>query len=518
MAVDPIPAPVPSWQLWPRGLSRSQIVATVAAVALLGGVVAAGLFDPTVVLAAPIVIGFAFLVVARPGIAFVAFLCLLSLLPIEQQLLGVYVPNWSQAMIPLLLVGAVLYNLRHPERQGFALNWADFFLVAFIIFGLVGVLTQPGPASFKYYINQQAIPAMAYFIAKWLPLDRQRFRAQLRWQLLAMLALSIIMVGRVATGFDPFYHGFRWLGLGGEAVGPMGSISDTVAYTAIFPPFFLYAIAVTLGARRRDDDPLGKRGRRTTRLWWFGLIMALLATMATTERTGLTAIIAGFAVALFNRRLFRPVAIIALVLPLLIPVWMVSPVGQKAMARLNTLKEEGAGFERHIYREKALRYTRSEYWNPVVGTGFGRINFLCAKTMPQNDWFYDYNWHEFRPLLEFAQRNTHCSPVTLYAEYGYAGVVTLAGFALCVLLAMIRARRLAFKRGRRPDDALLLAALGAFLGVAASAMFHNTETVVQVLFMVWWFAGVVIGHPDVFAQPVPPDTMVPADGTTSVTS
>jgi hypothetical protein len=327
-------------------------------------------------------------------------------------------------------------------------------------------------------------------------MDRQRFHLQLRWQLLSVTALSLIMVGRVATGFDPFYHGFSWLGFGGEAIGPMGSISDSVAYTAIFPAFFLYAIAVDL--RRGSERPL-------TRLWWVGLVLAMMATLATTERTGALAILGGFGVAVLNRSLFRPVLLMLLALPLILPLWIISPMGRRATERLLTVKEEGAGFERHIYRDKALEYTRSQYWNPLVGTGFGRIDRVCVKAMPQDAWFYDYNWAQFRPLSEFAERPTHCAPVTLYAEYGYAGIVSLLGFIAMVLLGLVRARRWAYAHGTRPDDALIVAALASFVGVIANGMFHNTEAVVHVLFLVWSFAALVVAHPQVFAHAASPD-------------
>lgn len=477
-----------------RGLSQGQITAVVVMMAVLLLIIAGGLVDGTIILAAPLGLALAVVAIVWPLWTFIIFVCMMSIFPIEQDFLGLFIPNWHHGLIPLLLIGAALYNLRHPERRALLPRWSDLLIVAYFIIGLIAIRTEPGANTIKFFINQQVMPAMAYFMVRWLPFDRQAFRTQLRWQLLFVLILSYIMIARVTTGFDPFYHGFTWLGLGGDAIGPMGSISDTVAYMGIFPAFFLYALGTNLSF---------KPGRPARRLWWFGLVGSMLATMATTERTGLIAIAAALVMALFHRRLFRPVAIMSLALPLLVPLWMLSPLGHKASTRLGTLGDEGAGFERQIYREKAMRYTRSEHWNPWIGTGWGRISSLAKKSIPETEWFYDYNWQQFRPLSEFGERATHCSPITLYAEYGFLGMGTLLLFAgfVSVRLWQIRARAIA--EGHQPDDPLILMAVAAWLGVIGNGAFHNTEAVVEVLILMWAFSGLVIGHPQVFVLPRP---------------
>lgn len=465
---------------WTVFIVAAGLVASIGAAAVIG--------DATVMVVAPVGLVLVIAALLEPFAVYVALLCMLSIVPVESSFLTLYIPNWLQAMIPAVLIGTVLSNVVHRERRAFSANWADVFVAGFIAIGYLGVFREPGSVSYKFFTNQQVLPALMYFVAKWLPINRERFRAQLRFQLLSVTALAAIMVGQVVTGFDPFYHGFSFLGLGGLARGPMWSIADTVVYTGVWPVFFLYALATDLPA-------LGRRGRT---FWAVALALTLLATLATTERTGPAAVLASFAIAMLHPRMGKYVAVTGLVALMLAPAWMVSPAGRRAVTRLETVKKEGAGFERTIYRDKALRYIQSPSWNPVWGTGFGRINTLSGKALPEDDWVYDYNWQEFRQRRDFASRPTHCAPVTLFAEYGYGGMLMLTLAGALIAAGLVRTRTLARRTGGRPDTALALAAVGAFAGVLVNGVFHNTEAVVEVLILLWTFGGTVVGHPDVF--------------------
>lgn len=487
-------------------LTRRHVIALVGtSVLLIMLTLGASLSDPTLIVAAPMGMVLAAVAVWNPFALYVIMLCMLSLVPVESRMFTLYVPNWLQMVVPMLLLATLLYNLMRPRRKAFAANWADVFVLGFIFIGYAGVFLEKGPATWKFFTNQQVVPALMYFVVKWLPLDWHRFRLQLHLQLLSVMALAAIMLGRVLTGFDPFYHNFSFLGLGGEARGPMWSIADTVAYTGIWPLFFIYAGVTNLRAV----------GRPPRWLWAAGFVMILLATAATTERTGPAAIAVGFALAMLSRRMAKWVLVCALAVPLLIPLWLVTPMGQQAAERMTTLKEKGAGFERQVYRDKALRYTRTPLWNPLWGSGFGRINQLAAVTLPQDQWFFDYNWGEFCPLQDFATRPTHCAPVTIFSEYGYGGVVTLLGVAVMVGAGLVRARRLVRREGYAVDGPLIVAALGALAGVVVNGIFHNTEAVVEVLILVWSFAGTVIGHPEIFALNPVPAVQRPSSGTAS---
>ena len=453
---------------------------------------------PVYLLAVPVALGVIPLTLAYPFVGFVGILCALSLVPTESRLLGIFIPNWMQLMAPALLVGTLLQGLSRRGGRVFSLNWADAFIFGFIIFGYIGIYGQPGPSTVKFYTNQQVVPVLMYFIAKWLPIDRERFHLQLRWQLLSVFALGLIMLA-TPFGFDPFYHGFQALRFGEMARGPMWSISDTVAYTALWPVFFMYAMAIGLPA-------LPRSGRA---LWPLGLGLITLATIATTERTGPAAIALGMAVVAFHPRLRRYVLLCLAVVPVLLPLWLLTPSARHVLGRMDTVNEEGTGFERHLYREKTLRYIRSPYWNPILGTGFGRINDQSMRTVPEDQWVYDYNWQDFRPLESFASRPTHCAPVTLLGEYGYVGVALLLMAMLCVAGGLARLPARARRAGAKLDSALIVTAVAAFAGVMVNGLLHNTEAVVEVLINVWVFCGLVVGHPDIFLIPPPREPSEP---------
>lgn len=468
---------------------RHELVLLITGAALVILMAAAAVLTQLpLILITPIVVALVLCAFYFPFWTYVCFLCMLSLIPIESRFLFMRVPNWTQALLPALLLGVMLNNVKRREARPYAFHWADLFLIAFIIFGFLGIKLEEGRATYKFFINQQVFPALLYFIVKWLPLDRKLFREQLRWQLYSVFALSAIMLCGPLLGIEPFYQGFQWHGFGGLARGPMYTISDTVAYTGIWPPFFLYAIATML--------PSGRRERRW--VWPAGLVLCILATVATTERTGPIALLIGFAICTLHPRMLKHLMIAGLGLVLLAPIYLATSSGGEVRGRLDTLGQQGVGFERQIYRQKALDYTRSGRWNPLLGTGFGRINDLSATTMSETQWVYDYNWNEFRPVRDFAGRPTHCAPVTLYCEYGYGAGGMLVAFAGAVGFGFLRIIRRGRRRRQRIDWVLITAALASVIGVVFNGLFHNTEGVVQVLFVMWAFAGLVIAHPDVF--------------------
>ncbi|MGE5530535.1 MAG: hypothetical protein ACM3VW_00290 [Bacteroidota bacterium] len=476
--------------LWLRHSPRRRTALAVGAGALLIVLLALGTLSGRQVfmIAAPIGLGMVLITVIYPVTGYIIALCALSLIPIEGYFLGIRMPNWPQVMIPTLMVSALLQALSTPGLRRFKLHWADVFIVGFLLVGTLGVFAQSGQSTYKFYINQQFMPALMYFIVKWLPINREVFKNQLRWQLICVFVLSLIMLSQTILGIDPFYHGLTLLRRGGEARGPMWSISDTVAYTTMWPPFFLYALGMGLTLK----------GRQRPWLWLTGLLTICLASVATTERTGLLAIPAGLATCAFHPRMGRYLLLGMLVVPIVLPLFLLTPSGGRVIGRLESTGEEGAGFERGIYREKALNYMRSPNWNPVLGTGFGRLNDLAAQLMPEDEWVMDYNSGYFHQIRDFSSRPTHCAPVTLLGEYGFGGMAMLLLVGLSVAWAIATLPLLARRLSKTVDVALVLAALGALLAVFANAIFHNTEGVVEVLISMWVFAGLLVGHPDVF--------------------
>jgi hypothetical protein len=452
-------------------------------------------YDLTAAIVIPFGLCVAYFVVRRPFVAYVACLCMVSIVPKEGHLLGFYVPYWTQFLIPTLVLGAFLqkFATRHLD-----LRWADLCVLGFLILGYVGVFSSSFMRQWKWFTNEEVFPALLYFVARWLPYDRQALRTQLRFQLLAALVLMLGMVVAPVTGYDLLFEGLRFRGIGHVSTGVTGTISDSVAYTSLWSPFFLYAAVTALPGLRA----------RSPYLWPIATILAVLATLATTERTGILALGVSILVCLIHPRLRRFALLAMVVMPLVALLWWSTGTGGASRERFSKLRERGSGFERLIYRKKALDYIRSPQWNPVYGTGFGRLSALAAGTVSENDWVYDYNWGQWRRETTYKTRATHCAPITLLGEYGYGGVFFLSGIACFVGLSFLQAHLRARKQGRSFDSALMVAALAAFAAVFANAMYHNTDGVIQVVMMLWTFAGTVIGHPEAFivdpAEEAPP--------------
>ena len=467
----------------PRGTVAIVGLALVCAMAL-----ATALYEPVVAVAIPFGLLVTYLVMQYPLRAYAVSLCMLSIVPIEGQWFGKSVPNWTQLLVPLLVLGAIANAVRQRDARRFRLQWADLFVVGFLVLGYAAIQTLPGADTLKYFTKLYGFGAILYFVARWLPMDRRAFLRQLRWQLLAALWLCIVMTATPLIGWDPSYHGLGRLGLGAEARGPMWAISDTVAYTAPWVPLFLFATAAGLPFLRKGRMPWA---------WPLAVVCGIVATLATTERSGPLALAAALLVCCLHPRLLRYILGIGLLGAVLLPLWFSTSIGDTVHARMDTLKEEGAGFERKIYRQKALDYIHSPDWNPIMGTGYGRLTELAYQALPPDQWIYDFNVHRFRPYSDFFGRPTHCAPLAIYGMFGYGGVSCLLGLTVCVGSSMLRAFLRSRKNGRAFDSLLATALVASLATVLANGMYHNTEGVVQVLFLLWSGAGIIISHPSV---------------------
>ena len=480
-------------QLWdprrlsaPRAPGRADLI--VGLVLVLATALMTAIYQPVAAVAVPFALLAAYLVIRYPLRAYAVFLCMLSIVPIERPWFGKSVPNWALLLVPLLALGAVADAARERDARRFRLQWADLFVVGFLALGYTAIRVGPGVNTLKYFTKLYGFGALLYFVARWLPMDRKAFLRQLRWQLLAALWLCTTMVATPLTGYDPSYRGFSRLRIGAEARGPMWSISDTVAYTAPWVPLFLFAAGAGL--------PFLRKGRMP-QAWFLAALLAIAATLATTERSGALAIAAALLVCCAHPRLLRQVLGIVLVGTVCAPVWLSTSIGDTIQARMDTLKEEGTGFERQIYRQKALDYIHSPYWNPILGTGYGRLSSLALQTLPPDQWVYDYNHQAFEPLERYTGRPTHCAPLAIYGMFGYGGVFCLLGLTACVGLGILKAFARSRKEGRAFDSMLVTALVAALATVCANGMYHNTEGVVQVLFLLWSCAGTLISHPAV---------------------
>ncbi|NPV45549.1 MAG: hypothetical protein HPY69_01220 [Armatimonadetes bacterium] len=463
------------------GVGAGLLVTLVTAVAVVW-------YDATVAVAAPFVVAALYLTIRWPLGAYIVCLCMVSIVPVENSFLRFWVPYWTQAMIPLLVIGALLPRLRARDEQRLDLRLADVLVLAFIMLGYLAIFREQGRGgNFKWYTNEVAFPILLYFVARWLPIGRKELRLQLRWQLLFAGLLAAEMVLTPLIGRDLFY-GYKFVGLGHVPVGVSGIVSDTVAYISLWLPLFLYAAATNLPGIRQ----------RHRRFWQIVAVLSLLATLATTERTGALSIPIVGLICLTHRRLRRYVLWGLFLLPPVLFAWLVSPIGGKVQGRLSRLRNEGEGFERRIYRQKAWNVIKSPDWNWLHGTGFGGLTPRSRNAVSETEWVYDYNWQDFRPVDNFASRPIHCSPLSVLGEYGLGGMALLIGVVVCIIRAFLQAYRLARDQGLAFDSTLCTAMGAALAAVLANAMYHNTDQVIQVIMVLWSAAGLIIGHPEAF--------------------
>jgi hypothetical protein len=250
--------------------------------------------------------------------------------------------------------------------------------------------------------------------------------------------------------------------------------------------FFLYAGTLAL-----------KEGRkRLAYLWFAGVLLSLFAVTGTHERSGLVAALLGLLICFSRPRLARCLIIGLFLASPVIITWMTTSVWKSLHTRL---REPDPALRRRLYRLKAVNYIKSPAWNPWLGTGFGRLADLSVEMIPDTLYVYDPNWQAFRPAKSMVQRAIHCAPLTIYGEYGLLGTACLCLF---LMLLIAQSVRLFFGgcNGFRgpPDKDLIVVAWAAAAGLILNGVYHNTDTVVQVLVMCWTFSGLIIGHREVF--------------------
>jgi hypothetical protein len=154
---------------------------------------------------------------------------------------------------------------------------------------------------------------------------------------------------------------------------------------------------------------------------------------------------------------------------------------------------------RRLYTRKAIDHINSPDWNPLLGTGLQRLAGVANDKIPETLEVWDANWQAWRPARELADRPVHNAFLNVLGEFGVLGAGCLVGILLSLVAAARRAASMARLRGLAFDRDLLVAGLAAGVTMVAQGAFHNTDTVHQVTAMFWAYAGILVGHPAVFA-------------------
>ncbi len=459
------------------------VVVGVALVLVLVTTLLTLFYDATVSLALPLALVIIYAMLFRPFTCYVILLCSLAVLPMDGQFLGFHVPNWAQLMIPGLVLGALLTSWREHSSEAMKVQAADIFVVAFLAVAYTGIYMYPD-GQLKYFTNQQAFPALLYFVARWLPLDRQRFMTELRVVLAVVGVMGLYLIFSGLTGLDPFYRMNRTGAIGMAARGAMYSLSDSAAFFSVWPAFLIYA------ASRRLPLPLGKN---RPGLWMLGALGTMAAAAATQERTAFLAIAAVILVLMFHRRMMGKVIVILIFGAVIAPILALTVMGSNITGRFD---EESPALRRGLYRDKAIGYIMSPHWDPLFGTGFARLKDVSMGTIPPDQWVYEPASENWRAVEDISNRAIHCAPVVVFGEYGLLGVAALLGVVCCVIFAFMRAARRARLAGLQFDSMLMVAAFAAFATVVANGWFHNTNNVMQVVCLLWSFIGTIVGHPE----------------------
>jgi len=454
---------------------------TVMAAVLAGLLVAAGVllmldYDATAGGVFPLALVMAGIMLRWPWVLYAATLAQFSILPIESYFLGFYVPNLTQFLIPALLLAVLAHGVMSRKWGTFRLRTGDVFVGLFIVIAIVGIAVEPGYKNWKTFSNQVLFAIMMYFATRWLDLDRKKFRGTLKWMLIAAGVMLADLVLVQLTGRGGLWTGNR---------GPLGSLSDQAAYSALFPPLFVYMAATQSG--------VGAKRRRT---WWLvAALVGVVAAAGVKERSGVVAGLAAMFVCIVHPRMFRYIAIGIIALVPIGAWWLSTSVGQEVHSRFADDKDPM--LRRRIYVGKAIDYIKSDKWNPVWGTGFWRLKSVSNQMLSQTKLVWDANHQSWRRAYDLGQRPIHCSPVTVFGEYGYGGAFCLLGLLACAVFSVAVAYRRARRKGAVFDSMFLVAMGGSAVGLIINAVFHNTEQVFPVTALVWAFAGLLVGHSDV---------------------
>jgi len=392
---------------------------------------------------------------------------------------GFYVPNLTQFLIPGMLLAILATSVARKDWGTFRIRTADVFVMGFILVAILGIAMEPGYQNWKTFGNQVLFAIMFYFATRWLRLDRAKLRLVLRWvlgaagvMLIDLLLVQLLRVGRLWDG-----------------AGPLGTLSDQAAYSALFPPLFIYMAATA------EED-----GTSRWRTVWLGLaLVGVMAVVGVKERSGVVAVLLAVLVCMAHPRMFRYVAIGTMIL---IPVgawWLSTSVGSHVRSRFTD--DEDPMLRRRIYVDKAIDYINSDRWNPVLGTGFWRLKRLSNDMLSTTEVVWDPNQRRWRTTWELGQRPIHCAPVTIFGEYGYAGVFCLVGLVASVLVSVVFTAHRAYRCGAVLDSVFLVALGGSAAGLLVNALFHNTAEVFPVTALFWTAIGLLIGHADVFVVP-----------------
>ncbi len=432
------------------------------------------------------VVAMAFIAAAfvRPVFALVVCFCAIALVPFGSRLFGFGVPNLDNAMGPVLLAGVVLQGYTRRLHRTFRIGALDGLIIGMAIAGVVGMLVTPGIVLWKYYTKNILCPLCFYFVGRFIELSRRDFQMLFKVQLVVATACAIFIIckdlpGRsLIYGPNVLYQPGNWGAMGHNAA---------ATFLCFWTPLFI-AASGRAGSRLRSV------------LWCAACVVVMIALLKTKERAMIAGSVLGLAAALLTTKSWKPaVPVLSLAFVVMVPGFVITGTSA-TYDRFTTDKVN----TRIAYNAGAMNVLRSRDWNPVFGIGFNRFSYggyAHEYTPPEliemargtsRERLLERGWG-FRPYI-------HNLALTLIVEFGLLGTVLFVALALGLTWRWARCLRRASER-IAPDSPLLFGLAGAFVAVLFSGMYHNLYVIFPALVPMWFFAGLIMGHPELFREP-----------------
>lgn len=411
-----------------------------------------------------------------------------AFLPTQRTLLGAKMPYMVQGVIPAILgVGLIMFLLAGQRRRLVA---ADFLLLAFGFWGLLGMFVTPGYNRWKSYTNKFFLPMGNYYGLRLTPLNRRMLLQGLGVILGVVMLQSVLMILQRRTGYSPLYQ-LQWEYGNRLSIGPFDLAVEAAAFMCMWPALFMYFF---VRARRNSVRAIA----------FAGMALGVFAVTCTDQRAGTGAVllsvaVAGAGVFLCYPR-FRRIMILLLVVSVALRFTsrnsgMVTPVYDRM---------QQTDQSRTAYILAGWEIVHSRFWDPLFGVGFFRAADIMPTVQvsrPQSEYFILWGGTE-QTLAEVMESGhpLHDTFLSTLVETGIGAVVL--GICLGLNLAWSVWRQYLNYRRKGDTDLLLVICLtGGILAWLFAARYHNGYLLETSLAVFWFLYGIVVGRPDVLTEP-----------------
>ncbi|MEA3400298.1 MAG: hypothetical protein U9R79_03550 [Armatimonadota bacterium] len=468
-------------------LRRSSAVLVLAALGLLGLLVAGVTIQYNAAIAILVTIGFALALATLydPYWGATVLVVVLTVIPVERtynSFLGHNIGNPLQIIMPVLLGLCLLRALKSRELP--KPIWPDLLVIGLGVAGLISLFFTGHLAwEWKKYGNKILYPMGLYYLVRLVPLDHRKLVRLIKIGLAVVALQGIVMIVQDRAGSSPIYSTH-----GGRATGPFGHFWTAAAYMVMWPSLFIY-----MGSSATSSWGRG--------LSFLGLLVNAYAITRTDQRaaTALLLVVAG--VCLLAPRT-RSAAIKALIIGALAYIpWSMTAAGSDLLDRFDETDES-----RVAYREAAFATLRSSRWHPLFGVGPYQGDSAMTHidtSQLENRRVLMWGSRE-RSVAEVAEEGAalHNVYIALLLEFGTVGAMLALALAISLLKSMLRIYTQGNHDGRI-DRGLIVAVLGALVAWGGIGYVHNVYSFTAPMALMFFWYGVVVGHPQAFVRSRP---------------